>query len=659
VPPTYQDITGPSRALRDAVACQGRGQLQQAERLYEVVLAADARNFEALYRLGLVRLQQGRFADAARLFRQALKVERRSVDALHHLAVAIAGSGRHQEAVRLYEKVLLVQPDHPEAHNNLAHSLQVLGRNDQAMAHYETALAIRPGYPEARNNLGAILQTLGRTAEALAHYQMALAARPTYAEAHKNLGNALDALGRHADAAAHYEKAIALRPHDIEALIGLGRAFDKLDRPEAAISQFEKVLTVDPDNVGARNNLGGVIHALGRSDEAIGHYRRALAVKPDDVEAHSKLGDALLAVGRLREANDAMERAVDLSPRKAGYYWNLANSKRFGADDRHFAAMKALPPDSLDDEERIDLHFALAKAHGDVGDHETSFRHLVEGNALMRQRVAYDEAFALGRLERMRDAFTAELMRHKGGLGDPSTVPVFIVGMPRSGTTLIEQILASHPRVFGAGELREMANLAERVRDADGTPLPEAVATMSGEQLRRLGGDYLATVRRLAPSADRITDKMPGNFALAGLIQLALPNARIIHASRDLRDTAFSCFSLLFTRGQIYSYDLAELGRYCRAHHELMEHWRAVMPGVILQVRYEQVVDDLEQQARRIVAHCGLPWDDACLAFHRTDRAVRTASASQVRQPIYRSSIGRWRPHESRLQPLLRELPAT
>jgi hypothetical protein len=225
--------------------------------------------------------------------------------------------------------------------------------------------------------------------------------------------------------------------------------------------------------------------------------------------------------------------------------------------------------------------------------------------------------------------------------------------LPRSGTTLIEQILASHPQVFGAGELSEMTTLAGRVRGPDGSSLPEAIAAMSAAQLRGLGGDYVRAVSALAPQAARITDKMPGNFALAGLIHLALPNARIIHARRDLRDIAFSCFSMLFARGQAYSYDLAELGRYCHAYGELMAHWRQVMADTILEVQYEEVVADLEGQARRIVAYCGLNWHDACLEFHRTERSVRTASASQVRRPIYTSSVGRWRAHQDRLQPLL------
>ena len=231
--------------------------------------------------------------------------------------------------------------------------------------------------------------------------------------------------------------------------------------------------------------------------------------------------------------------------------------------------------------------------------------------------------------------------------------------MPRSGTTLIEQILASHPKVFGGGELRELANQTARIRGPEDPSYPDLVPTIAADELCRLGANYIEAVRRKAPQAARVTDKMPGNFAFAGLIHLALPNARMIHARRDLRDVAFSCFSLHFASGHEYTYDLAELGRHCYAYAQLMQHWRTVLPeGAILEVQYEELVADLEHQARRIVTHCGLEWDDACLSFYETQRSVRTASAAQVRRPIYQSSIGRWRPHKARLQPLLKELEA-
>jgi tetratricopeptide (TPR) repeat protein len=654
----YQDVAGSAQALREAILLHNQGRLGEAERRYQFVLAANERNYEALYRLGLIRLQQARFGIAADLFRRAIKADQESADARQHLAVVLSAQTRHTQAIRFYNEALALRPDYAEAHNNLGHSLHALGRYAEAMAHYEKALAAKPDYAEARNNLGVLLQTLERPLEAAAHYEAALALRPHYVEARKNLGHVLGVLNRDEEALPHLEKALALRPDDMQARVMLGNAMLRRDRPEEAIAHFQKALSLNAADIDARNGLGSALHALGRSDEAIVQHRTVLAAAPNDIVAHSKLGDALLALGRLPEANAALAKAVGLSPRKAGFCWNLANSKRFTADDPNLAAIRALAKQlpSLNAEEQVDLHFALGKMLSDVGEHASSFAHLCKGNALMRRRVAYDEERALGRFGRMRRVFTAAMMSDKKGTGDPSDVPVFIIGLPRSGTTLIEQILASHPKVFGAGELRDMAALAEEISGDNGAVVPEAVPAMSGGRLCRLGGDYLRRIRRFSPHAERITDKMPGNFVLSGLIHLALPNARIIHACRDLRDTAFSCFSLLFSRGHVYSYDLAELGRYCRGYHALMAHWHKIMPGTILDVHYEDVVADLEGQARRIVAHCGLDWDPRCLDFQQTRRSVRTASAAQVRQPIYRSSIGRWRAHAEALQPLLQEL---
>jgi len=262
-------------------------------------------------------------------------------------------------------------------------------------------------------------------------------------------------------------------------------------------------------------------------------------------------------------------------------------------------------------------------------------------------------------LDHIRAVFTSELIRKWQNVGYPSPVPVFIVGMVRSGSTLIEQILASHPQVFGGGELTSFPDAVQKIQTNFGSSVifPELVSGMTDEDYRDLGARYLAELERLAPAAIRITDKMPGNFMFAGLIHLALPNAIIIHTLRDPVDTCLSCFSKLFAEGQNHTYDLAELGQYYRHYQALMMHWHRVLPpGRILDVRYEDVVADLEGQVRRIIAHCGLAWDPRCLAFHQTKRPVLTASGAQVRQPIYNTAIGRWRVYESFLGPLLAEL---
>jgi tetratricopeptide (TPR) repeat protein len=655
---SYRTAAAPLLAFEEALALHSQGRFREAEQRYLVVLAANDRHFDALYRLGLIRLQQGRFGDAAKLFRQAIKVEQRSADAHHHLAVALSGLERHKEAIERYEKALAIKPELAEAHNNLAHSLHKLCRIDEAMAHYERALALRPDYPEARNNLGILLQALGRSADAMTNYQAALAARPDYPDAHKNLGNLLGAAKRYREAAVHYESVLAARPNDSQAHAALGNMLCWLDRPEDAISHYAKAVGADRLCVEAHSGLGYAAYLLGHSEEAIRHYRRALAIRPDDAEALGRMGEALQSLGRFTQASSAFAAAVEKSPNKAGAYWNLANSKRFLPDDSHLAAMQELvrKPDTLTADERVDLHFSLGKAFADLGDRRESFQHLLWGNSIKRSQIVYDEATTLGRLDRIGATFTSAMMQERFEQGNPSETPVFIVGMPRSGTTLVEQILASHPNVYGAGELRVMANLAEAISNGEGASFPDSVTVLPTNQFYQLGTQYLHAIKRRAATAARITDKMPANFALLGLINLALPNARIIHVRRDIRDTAVSCFSILFARGHEFTYDLEELGRYCRAYLNLMDHWHNVMPGVILEVEYEKVVADLDGEARRIVAHCKLDWNDACLTFYRTERPIRTASATQVRRPIYQDSIGRWRHYQNQLQPLLRAL---
>ncbi|MBV1700065.1 MAG: tetratricopeptide repeat protein, partial [Hyphomicrobiales bacterium] len=562
---------------------------------------------------------------AVRQFRRAINAERNSAEAHHHLAVALMAIGRIQEAIQRYEQALAITPDIAETHNNLAHAFETLGRMDEALTHYKRALAINPSYAEAHNNLGNVLHKLGQSEEAFVRYRKAVSINPNYAEAHDNLGVALAAVGRYEEAVACHEKALAINPNDAE----------------------------------TQNHFGNTLDMLGRSADAIAYHKRAIAAQPKKPEFHSDLGRALHAIGKFNEASNAFATAINLTPGKVRNFWNLVSSKRFTAADPHLIAMQKLAQNasSLSVDEQIELHFALGKALADLGEHQQAFNHILQGNALKRQQIVYDEATTLQRFERIRQVFTPDLLQEKRGLGDPSEIPIFIVGMPRSGTTLVEQILASHSHVFGAGELAEMGRLAASMSGANGSEFPEATATLSGEQLRQLGANYLQTVSSVTPAAKRITDKLPGNFLRVGLIHLALPQARIIHTRRDPRDTALSCFSNLWPNGLEQTYDLAELGRYYRSYQAIMDHWRRLLPeGVMLEVQYEDVINNLEEETRRILTHCGLEWEDRCLAFHRTDRSVRTASAAQVRQPIYTSSIGRWRAHEIHLKPLLQEL---
>jgi tetratricopeptide (TPR) repeat protein len=476
---------------------------------------------------------------------------------------------------------------------------------------------------------------------------------PQSALAHFNAANALYELKRYEEALASYDRALAIQPDFANALSNRGNVLLELKRYEEALASYDRALAIRPDLAEAHLGRGTVLSTfeLKRYEEALASYDRALTIRPDFAEAHHARGTVLRTFGLIKEALPLLEKAVELAPQRGKFVCSLVESKRFVDGDPHLGLIETLARDigSLSEEDQIYFHFALGKVYADLGQHERSFSHLIEGNRLKRKQIVYDEAVELAQLERMRALFTAEVMRKARSFGDPSTVPVFIIGMPRSGTTLVEQILAAHPMVYGAGELNDFEAAVASLRGS--------IAARSGlgrEELHQIGIRYLQRVRTIAPVVERITDKMPGNFRYVGLIHLALPNARIIHVRRDPLDTCLSCFSILFAHNyQPFSYDLAELGRYYRAYTALMEHWREVLPlEHVLEVQYEELVVNFEPLARRIVAYCGLEWDAACLEFHKTKRLVWTASAIQVRQPIYRSSIGRWRAYEDMLRPL-------
>jgi Flp pilus assembly protein TadD/LPS sulfotransferase NodH len=532
------------------------------------------------------------------------------------------------------------------ARSRQTQAVRTPAKADKLQATFATALA---------------LYQAGRLTEAIALYKRVLLIRPDLPEPHNNLGAALASVGRLEEAAAAYRRAIELNPDNAETHANLGHSLRDLGLYEASEQSFRRAILVGPKNVEAHSGFGTVLMDLGRPAEAEASFRHAIALKPDYAGAYNNLGLALKEAGRLEESRRALERAILLAPGNASYYDNLGAVRPFVAGDPYVATLDALSANaaSLPIKDRMHLHFARAKALEDTGRSQDAFRELLAGNALKRRQIEYDDAATLARMDRTRQVFTPDFVEARKDAGVPSSIPVFIVGMPRSGSTLIEQILASHPHVHGAGEL----NLFEQTVDRLGKRLPGArsfpdiVPAMSDQDFRALGAHYLEKLVQRAPDARRITDKMPANFIFAGLIHLALPNAVIIHAVRDPVDTCVSCFSTHFTRGQPQTYDLAELGRYYRYYRNLMLHWRDVLPrGRIIDVHYEELVADLEGVVRRIVAHCGLEWSARCLDFHRTERTIRTASAVQVRRPIYQSSVGRGRKYGTFLDPLLAEL---
>lgn len=646
--------------MQHAAIMHAQGRLWEAESLYEAVLKEHRRNFDATFQLGHIRLQQNRFAEAEILFRRAAKIEKKSADAQHKLAIALTGIGRLEEAIKHYRNSQSLKPDVAETYNNLGYTLQQLGRHDEAVEQFRKAVAINRNYPEAYNNLGNALQSLKKPEEAIQHYRQALILRPSFFEAHNGLASALTTLNLYTEAIKHCETALVIAPNSPEAHINIANALGAIDRPQDALAHYQKAIANDPSNPEPYTRASFALYRLGKIQEAVAVCEKAVALKPNHGGALAQLGNSLRALGRMNEATQCYEKAIANMPADANVYHSLVNSKRMTVDDQHFIAIKELADkmELFGTDDQISLHFALGKAFDDVNEYQKSFQHFRKGNALKRQQfVEYDEADSLMRFDRIIAAFSSEMLQEKKDFGDPSNVPIFIVGMPRSGSTLVEQVLASHTNIFGAGELREFGNLASKIVGPEGSTFPEAAAFLSSELVRTLAAQYLHSIRCLAPDAERITDKMPSNFFNVGLIHLAFPNARIIHTRRNLCDIAMSCFSTLFAVGQAHTYDLAELGRYLRAYEKMMDHWRKVLPkGAMIEVEYEKMVSGLEAEARRIIEHCGLQWDDACLSFYKNSRPVLTASVTQVRQPVYKGSVGRWQRYENELQPLLRTL---
>jgi tetratricopeptide (TPR) repeat protein len=618
-----------------------------------------------LYREAVSFHREGRLSDAADRCAAILRRTRDHAGSLRLLGVIRAQQGRLETAVRLMRKALARDAGAAEDHNNLGMVLHASGRTEEAIACYEAALALRPRYAIALNNLGISLAALAHHEAAIAHYRDALAIQPDHAEAMSNLGTSLHAMGRHAAAAEQFQAALAIRPDLLEAHINLGHVWVELGLSEAAIACYRSALERQPTKAELHVNLADTLFKMQHREGALHHYDRARTLQPRLGDAHAGMGAVLQEIGKIDEARQCFETAIEIDPKKARYYLGLVRNMKFSPRGHKLAAMLALAADpaSLDDQDAIPLHFALGEALADTGDYQRSFEHMRTANMLKRRSVSYDEMRELGEFERIAEVFSAPMMRIREGRNEPSSVPIFIVGMPRSGSTLVEQILASHKEVFGAGEVETLGDAVKHhVTRSQNSSFPEAVPDWTDEQLHDIGTRYLRQLKQLVPESDRnepitrITDKMLSNFRYLGLIHLTLPNARIIHTCRDPIDTCLSCFSLQFDKLN-FTYDLGELGRRYRGYARLMRHWHTVLPpGAILDVRYEDVVNDLEAAARQIVAHCGLVWDDACLRFYETTRPVRTASVIQVRQPIYRTSMTRWRPSEETLRPLLEAL---
>ena len=567
------------------------------------------------------------------------------------------GALRHGEpAVAALRRSVELRPDLGEAWRALADHLNAIGDVAGADAAYARHLKFSTSDPRLLEAGAALIENRIAPAEALLRTH--LKQYPTDIAAIRMLAEVAARLGRYADAEALLERCLELAPGFTAARHNYASVLHRQGKGSQALVQAERVLAEDPANPGFRSMKAAILGQIGEYSEAIEIYRGVLAEYPGQAKAWMSYGHALKSAGRREDSIAAYRRSTELAPGFGEAWWSLANLKTFRFDPHDRATMeRQLALDGLTESDRFHFHFAIGKALEDAGNWEASFRHYEQGNRLRKALIRYDADENSAKQNRSKALFSVAFLNDRAGFGNPAPDPIFIVGLPRSGSTLLEQILSSHSTVEGTMELPDVIGIArelgERKSRSQDSKYPEVLATLGAADLRALGDRYLEQTRvQRKTAAPYFIDKMPNNFAHIGLIHLMLPNARIVDARRHPLACCFSAFKQHFARGQHFSFDLADLGRYYRDYVELMAHFDAVLPGRVHRVLYERMIDDTESEIRRLLDYCGLPFEEGCLRFYENERAVRTASSEQVRQPIYREGVDHWRHFESWLGPL-------
>jgi tetratricopeptide (TPR) repeat protein len=573
---------------------------------------------------------------------------------------ALAALGRFDEAVPVLRRATQRDPQSPDAWRALGDQLILAGDGEGADKAYAQQIRCSVRDPNLQRAAIALCDNDLPIAERLLKDHLKL--HPTDVAAIRMLAELAGRIGRYEDAKNLLTRAIELSPSFAPARFNLATVLYRSGKTPAAMAELEHLLAAEPENASYRNLLAAALGRIGDIAEAVKHYEHVLKHQPQAAKIWMSYGHALKTVGRQADSVEAYRRCIAIEPGFGEAYWSLANLKTVSLGTADIAAMEAaLASGTLGAEDRFHLHFALGKALEDNGDYERSFHHYALGNELRRTEAEYDPGQISGIVDRSIETYTPAFFAARAGKGCDARDPIFVLGMPRAGSTLIEQILASHPLIEGTQELPDIQKLAKRL-GAEEQPgkYPLGFADGAGGKLRDWGEEYLANTR-IHRKTDRplFIDKMPNNWAHVGLIHMILPNARIIDARRHPLGCCFSNFKQHFARGQLFSYSLQTMGRYYADYVRMMDHIDAVLPGRVHRVFYERMVEDTEAEVRRLLDYVGVAFDPACLRFHETDRAVRTASSEQVRRPIFRDGMEQWQNFERWLDPLKNALGNT
>ena len=650
----------------------------------------DAEQSEMTLKNAQKAMQAGDFASAAAMAQAVLDRQPNDPDALYIAAVCARYESRHSDAADRLAELKAVAPDFGRAFQEEGHLKRKLGDTSAALRAYELATRFNPALLASWNaqaDLNAVfgneeaaasardqaerLKALPRELLAVTNYvhegrifraeeiaRAFLQRNPTHVEGMRLLADIGTRLGVHEDADFLLESAIDLEPDNIQLRLDFIKILRKRQKFSEALEQARALVEREPGNPLFQSYFAIESMQAGDFDVALAYFDKVLQTLPGDPATLVSRGHALKTYGRTDEAVLSYQAATRSAPGQGDAWYGLANLKTYRFTDQELSSLKAQSVDpDLDRMARIHVAFALGKAYEDRSAYDEAFEAYALGNRLKHQTVRYSTEQMHAEFDAQKSVFTPELFAAQAGKGFEASDPIFIVGLPRAGSTLIEQILASHPDVDGTLELPNILSMAHKLRGrkqlTDRERYPRILTEMSAEQLTSLGKDYIEGTRIHREGAPFFTDKMPNNFRHIGLIHLILPNAKIIDARRNSMDCCWSGFKQLFAEGQEFTYSLRDIGHYYRSYVDLMDHWNSVLPGGrILKVQHEDVLDDLEGQVRRLLDYCGLPFDERCVEFHNTERAVRTASSEQVRQPINKTGLEQWRPYEAHMGPL-------
>jgi tetratricopeptide (TPR) repeat protein len=652
-----------------------------------------------VYELALKSEKAGEDAEAEMICRKALPAYGKDPNILCLLGEVILKQRRPQEARRWLEKVLDLYPDFPRALEGMGRAYLRDKKPGKALKYLQRAVELLPQRAQTHFVLGRALASAGQGIEADAAFERAFELDP------KKAALARAAEAQHNNQVDEAEKilreVLSKDPDDVTALRLLGNIAADSNRWGAARQLLNRAVELAPDFILAWGDLAVLSLKQERFEEALGHidhaigmdenlpfayvvkgnilakaqqheasletYDKALELSPGHGGALSGKGHVLKTIGRQDESIAAYRECITNHPALGEAYWSLANLKTFQFNDEEVAVMKKLVgEEELADEPKVNMLLSLGKYYENEKQFDRAFEYYQRGNELRRSHEFYDPVQTQLIHDRIIKVFTREFFEERQGSGNPDPAPILIVGLPRSGSTLIEQILASHSQVEGTMELPDLARAIKEINRArkDGADYPEALQALSMDDFSGLGSQYLKSTMRYRSDTPYFIDKMPNNFPSIGLLHLILPNARVINARRHPLDSCMGCYKQLFYRGQSFTYDQFELGQYYLQYQRMMDHWHEVLPGRVLDLQYEDMVQDQENQTRRLLEYCGLPWEDQCLRFYETERAINTASSEQVRQPIYTGALNFWKNYEDHLgeliellEPLLKDLP--